>query len=124
MSDQPADVPLAGFDPTRVTELLRETKFDLQIQDLYDLRMAVLHDLDHGTTWIQVRAIDKDGAAQNGRMWHVSPFAGDSEIVMTALNAWLAYFEHEARKAFTFRDMPVASPHWDDFDPPARECRV
>ena len=121
MTDQPADAPLAGFDPTRVTELLRETKFDLQIQGIYDLRMVVLHD---GNTRIQVRAFDEDGAAQNGRMWHVSPFAGDSEIVMTALNAWLAYFEHEARKAFTFRDMPVASPHWDDFDPPAREYRA
>ena len=113
---------------TRVTELLRETKFDLQIQDLYDLRMAVLHDLDHGSTWIQVRALDEDGAAQNGRKWYVPPVACDSEIVMTAFNAWLAYLEHEAREAFTFRDTQVASPHWDVADlaanPPARECRA
>jgi len=98
-SDVPDNIHL-----TRVTELLRETKFDLQIQGLYDLRMVVLY---HGNTWIQVRALDEDGAAQNGRMWHVSPFASDSEIVMTAFNAWLAYLEHEARKAFTFRDTHV-----------------
>jgi len=106
---------------TRVTELLRETKFDLQIQGIYDLRMVVL---DHSNTWIQVRAIDENGAAQNGRMWYVSPFACDSEIVMTAFNAWLAYLEHEAREAFTFRDTQVASPRWDVADlaanPPAR----
>lgn len=125
-----ADVPQrTHYD--RVTHLINDTEFNaicLPAQMKGDARLAVLRQLDTDTVFLQVRARDLADNPQNGRKWYVSPHSCDSEIVMTGLAAWLAWFEHEVRESYTFRGVRPGNPHWDvnalAADPPRTECRL
>jgi hypothetical protein len=48
-----------------------------------------------------------------GRKWRLSPHMTNGEIVQTAFKALLTCLEHEARERFTYKGVPVLSPHWD-----------
>lgn len=62
--------------------------------------------------WIQV--VDHNlGAVANGRKWRISAHATKSEVVQTMFMAYLAWLEHEAREAFTYRFQAIFGPHFD-----------
>jgi hypothetical protein len=115
----------------RLTQLLNRTYFDTGQccpKGIRGMALAVVPAPYPDTSvFIQVRAQDYNGKAQNGRKWYVSEHACDSEIVMTGLAALLAWFEHEVREAYTFDGVRPGNPHWDvnDLaqDPPLTECR-
>lgn len=50
---------------------------------------------------------------QHGRKWMLSPHMTDGEIIQTALKAYLAVLEHEARESFTVDGCAVFGPHLD-----------
>lgn len=52
-------------------------------------------------------------AWQHTRKWYLSYHATPSEIVQTALKCVLTSVEHEAREVFTYRGVPIFSPHYD-----------
>lgn len=63
--------------------------------------------------WLQVEDTALPPEEGRGRKWNISQYATRSEIVQTALMAFLAYFEHEARESFRWRGEPIFSPHYD-----------
>lgn len=48
---------------------------------------------------------------QRGRKWHISRFSVESEVVYTALYAFLKFMEHEAREQFRYRGTRLFGPH-------------
>jgi hypothetical protein len=48
-----------------------------------------------------------------GRKWHISPWATDSEIVLTCLKAAITNSEHEIREGFTYKGKRIFQPHID-----------
>lgn len=48
-----------------------------------------------------------------GRKWYISPYATDSEIVLTAFKAAATALEHEAREAFLYKGQAILGPHFD-----------
>lgn len=58
---------------------------------------------------------DNDGSGEHlrwrGRKWYVSKWATVSEVVMTALKAYLTALEHEARETFTYAGNRIFDPH-------------
>lgn len=50
---------------------------------------------------------------QRGRKWWLSPHMTKSEVVMTAMKAYLAAVEHEAREAFRYKGALIYGPHID-----------
>lgn len=46
-----------------------------------------------------------------GRKWHVSPYATESEIVLTCLKAAITDAEHEVREGFRYKGYPIFQPH-------------
>ncbi|MGZ5080868.1 MAG: hypothetical protein ACXWHZ_15770 [Usitatibacter sp.] len=69
---------------------------------------TTLHIVAHGTctktgkpmTWL-------------GRRWIIEPTDTRDQIVQTALKAFLACVEHEAREEFTYCDEAIFGPHHD-----------
>jgi hypothetical protein len=49
----------------------------------------------------------------DGRKWHISHSATESEIVQTAFKAVVTWQEHEARDRFTYKGARPFSPHFD-----------
>jgi hypothetical protein len=69
-----------------------------------------------GVYWLQVRftaPCSLSGAPKgwHGRKWRVSRHSTESEIVQTALMAYLAALEHEGRESFRFSGLAVYGPH-------------
>jgi hypothetical protein len=48
-----------------------------------------------------------------GRKWHISEFATESEIVLTALKAAITNMEHEVREDFEYKGVKIFQPHVD-----------
>lgn len=46
-----------------------------------------------------------------GGKWYLSPFMTDGEVVQKALQAFLAFAEHEIREAFTYMGKRIYGPH-------------
>lgn len=46
-----------------------------------------------------------------GGKWYLSPYMTDGEIVQKALQALLAFAEHEVREGFTFKGRRIYGPH-------------
>lgn len=68
--------------------------------------------------WLRVKAISPDNdtglmAPWTGRKYVLSQRATISEIIQTALLAYLTALEHEAREQFTWRGVRVFDPHLD-----------
>lgn len=61
---------------------------------------------DHGRQYLQVSDVK-----WTGRKWMLSKHMTDGEVVQTAMAAVLAWYEHEAREAFTFMGKAIFNPH-------------
>lgn len=48
---------------------------------------------------------------QHGRKWYVSKHSTESEVVMTALMAAIAFAEHEVREQFRYKGKNIFHPH-------------
>lgn len=48
-----------------------------------------------------------------GRKWHVSEYATESEVVLTALKAAITDMEHEVREDFEYKGAKIFQPHVD-----------
>lgn len=78
---------------------------------------VIIQDVKCAGLTIQVRA---DGQRQylqvsdgkwTGRKWNLSSHMVPGEVVQTALAAVLAWYEHEAREAFTYKGKAIFNPH-------------
>jgi len=63
--------------------------------------------------WLQVVDTSLPADEGHGRKWNISVHACRNEIVQTALAAFLAFLEHEARESFRWKGEPIFSPHYD-----------
>ena len=54
-----------------------------------------------------------DDLSWRGRKWYVSQYSTNSEVVQTALKAYLTALEHEAREKFKWKGVAVFDPHLD-----------
>lgn len=65
--------------------------------------------------YLQLRMIEEDhdnpGVEVGGRKWALSSHMTESEVVQTALRAYLDAVEHEARESFRYRDRALFGPH-------------
>ena len=64
-------------------------------------------------TYLRPDAFSGDLERGYGRKWHVSPWATESEIVLTCLKAAITNAEHEVRESFRYKHSRVAHPHID-----------
>lgn len=51
--------------------------------------------------------------AWSGRKWRVSVHSTESEIVQTALKAFITALEHEARESFQYKGVTIFDPHFN-----------
>lgn len=73
---------------------------------------------EEGRLYLQVSAEVHDSelgkrTVHRGRKWDISEHMTDSEIVQTALKAFLTFEEHEARESFSYRGVKIFGPHLD-----------
>jgi hypothetical protein len=73
---------------------------------------------DENRVYLQVGFMDTDNysgefSEQRGRKWMLSQHMTKSEIVATALKAYLTAMEHEARETFRYRGKAIFGPHFD-----------
>lgn len=65
------------------------------------------------TGWIQIRDSDIPLQFNSGRKWRLSQFMTKSEVVQTALVAYLSWVEHEARESFKYKGWAIFGPHFN-----------
>jgi hypothetical protein len=68
---------------------------------------------DMNSAFLQIRDESLGSTIEGGRKWRISYWMTKSEIVQTAFKAYLAWLEHEAREAFTYKGAAIFGPHFD-----------
>lgn len=86
----------------------------VELQPGWGLRVR----LDGDRVYLQVAFMDQDNysgefAEQRSRKWMLSSHMTKSEVVATALKAYLTAIEHEARETFHYRGKAIFGPHFD-----------
>ena len=66
-----------------------------------------------GDDYIQIKDETLPDDFNTGRKWRISAFMTTSEVVQTAFAALMAWWEHEAREAFTYKGQAIFGPHLD-----------
>lgn len=109
-------VPAAGQDDTEFLE--RITRIADEVTLAENFAVVIDRDPEHtpGRWYFQIRCWRKDvitgemGYGYGGKAY-LSPHATDSELVQTIFGLYNAYWHHEARETFQWRDRRVFGPH-------------
>lgn len=93
-------------------------KVTLSIVLFVDHEFLVKYHPDSEVMYLQARYLRADSTTGklevgSGRKWHISQWATESEIVMTALKAAITNAEHEIRESFTYNGKHLFNPHTD-----------
>lgn len=83
----------------------------IQFKGHPNLRL-VINETQNGQILLQLRD-DALIGVEGGRKWRISRWMTKSEVVQTALQAYLAWVEHEARESFTYKGAAIFGPHFD-----------
>ena len=89
----------------------------MELRDTYAAILGEIHFPDHefilradgGVRYLQI--VNRKGWW--GRRWLLIDGLSTGEVVQTAFLALMTYIEHETRENFTYRAVPVLSPHID-----------
>ncbi len=101
-----------------LSAIVDEIHFDTSIDDGFrhlELRVGAENAASTAdqSYWLQVRSTALPGHPAGGRKWRISQHMTKSEVVQTALKAVIAWWEHETREAFLYKNVAVFGPHLD-----------
>lgn len=98
--------------PARLTRLASE----VTLAEHFDIIIAQDKEVPNGRWYFQITcwrrdAITGDMGRGYGGKAYLTPHATDSELIQTLFGLYKAYWEHEARETFQWRERRVFGPH-------------